>query len=170
MDPNANLPHFVMTPINVVCRGMAYPVLLIPITIRIIDLKQLIWQVFQVPILPERQELSCGQLLRDELTPQDYDIPPNAIIHVLVKIHVRICLSSQGPYYDYVVHEGTTMGNLKARLHADHGVVIENKVLRMNTTDHDDRTQLWAAGAVEGTELYLDDPRPRGRGRPRRGG
>ncbi|XP_021800423.1 uncharacterized protein LOC110744741 isoform X1 [Prunus avium] len=160
MDPDSNLPPANMR-IIVSWRG-AISTLEIPVATRIIEVKLLIWEALHVPVPADRQELSWeGQFLKDELTLQNYHIPPNASLTVFNKIEVKIYLEYSRFHFVYVVYDGTTVGELKAKLHADQGIDIEHKVLRMNGFDLDDRALLWAARVIEGTKLHLVEYRSR---------
>ncbi|XP_021800422.1 polyubiquitin 8-like [Prunus avium] len=131
-------------------------ILLISLATKIIGVKQLILEVLRIPFPVDRQELSWGgQFLRDELTLQDYNIPSETSIILLEKIKVTIYMEAGDIQYEYVIHDGTTIDQLKAKLQAEHDVVIENKVLRMGNAYLPDDAQLFAVGVVEGTTLYL---------------
>ncbi|ONH91728.1 hypothetical protein PRUPE_8G133600 [Prunus persica] len=74
MDPNFNFPQN-MT-INVLWRGGIYSGQ-IPVPARIFEVKLFISEVLHLPIQPDKLDLTWGmQFLRDELTLQDYQIPP----------------------------------------------------------------------------------------------
>ncbi|BFG41921.1 hypothetical protein CerSpe_281950 [Prunus speciosa] len=142
--------------INVLWRGVIYSGQ-IPVTARIFEVKLFISEVLHVPIQPDKQDLTWAmQFLRDELTLQDYQIPPYGTLIVLQKIRVTIYESEGGGfYYEYIVYDGISVRELKAKLHADLGVVVENKVLRMGNTDLNDHALLWVAGVEDGATLYL---------------
>ncbi|ONH89490.1 hypothetical protein PRUPE_I004800 [Prunus persica] len=127
-------------------------ILLVPMATRIIDVKLLISEVLRIPIPIDRQELSWeGQCLKDELTLQDYHIPPTAFLVIYKKIEVKIYLEFDGHCYVYVVFDGITVGELKAKLQTEQGVDIEHKVLWMVDNSYlDDHAQLLVAGDVEG--------------------
>ncbi|KAM1862879.1 hypothetical protein ACFX14_003282 [Malus domestica] len=70
------------------------------------------------------------------------NIPANATIHVFNKIKVGVYLATNRLYHEIVVYEGTSVGELKAKIHADYGVNIDHKVLCKGNDDLDDRTIL----------------------------
>ncbi|PQM42670.1 hypothetical protein Pyn_16126 [Prunus yedoensis var. nudiflora] len=111
------------------------------------------------PPNPTRQArpLTWGmQFLRNERTLQDYQIPPYGTLIVLQQIRVKIYDPEGGGfYYEYIVYDGIYVRELKAKLHADLGVVVENKVLRMGNTDLNNHALLWVAGVEDGDTLYL---------------
>ncbi|BBN70014.1 ubiquitin 9, partial [Prunus dulcis] len=109
-----------------------------------------------IPVPADRQELSWeGQVLMDELTLQNYHIPPNASLTVLTKIKVEIYVEYSRFYFVCEVHDGATVGELKAKVCAEQSIDVEHKVLRMNGFDLDDGALLWAATVMEGTKLHL---------------
>ncbi|KAL6270489.1 hypothetical protein ACE6H2_027400 [Prunus campanulata] len=138
-------------------------ILLVPMATRIIDVKLLISEVLHIPVPIDRQELSWeGQCLKDELTLQDYHIPPTAFLVIYKKIEVEIYLEFDGIRYVYVVFDGITVGELKAKLQTEQGVDIEHKVLWMMDNGYlDDHAQLLVAGVVEGAKLFLIEDKKR---------
>ncbi|VVA18262.1 PREDICTED: polyubiquitin-A [Prunus dulcis] len=138
-------------------------ILLVPMATRIMDVKLLISEVLRIPIPIDRQELSWeGQCLKDELTLQDYHIPPTAFLVIYKKIEVEIYLEFDGHRYVYVVFDGITVGELKAKLQTEQGVDIEDKVLWMVDNSYlDDHAQLLVAGVVEGAKLFLIEDKKR---------
>ncbi|KAI5314719.1 PREDICTED: polyubiquitin-A [Prunus dulcis] len=154
MDPNFNFPQN-MT-INVLWRGGIYSGQ-IPVPARIFEVKLFISEVLHLPIQPDKLDLTWGmQFLRDDLTLQDYQIPPYGTLIVLQKIRVTIYDPEGGGfYYEYIVYDGIYVRELKAKLHADLGVIVENKVLRMGNTDLNDHSLLWVVGVEDGAALYL---------------
>ncbi|ONH89488.1 hypothetical protein PRUPE_I004600 [Prunus persica] len=155
MDPDSNLPPANMR--IIVLRRGAISTLEIPVAARIIEVKVLICEALHIPVPADRQELSWeGQFLRDELTLQNYHIPPNASLTVLTKIKVEIYVEYSRFYYVCEVHDGATVGELKAKVCAEQSIIdVEHKVLRMNGFDLDDGALLWAATVMEGTKLHL---------------
>ncbi|KAI5314729.1 hypothetical protein L3X38_043905 [Prunus dulcis] len=154
MDPDSNLPPANMR-IIVLWRG-AISTLEIPVAARIIEVKLLICEALHIPVPVDRQELSWeGQVLMDELTLQNYHIPPNASLTVLTKIKVEIYVEYSRFYFVCEVHDGATVGELKAKVCAEQSIDVEHKVLRMNGFDLDDGALLWAATVMEGTKLHL---------------
>ncbi|KAM1306160.1 hypothetical protein ACFX2H_008585 [Malus domestica] len=146
--------------------------LVVPYSARIIEVKLLIsqtltfpvtadgpdlsWPGIVVPIAADRQELSWeGLVLEDQLTVQSYNIPANATILVFNKIKVGISIVANNLYCEVFVYHGTTVGELKAKIHADYGVDVAHKVVRKENRNLDDRATLWSARVVEGTVLLL---------------
>ncbi|RXH88087.1 hypothetical protein DVH24_042158 [Malus domestica] len=135
MDPNyfMNFDSLRETvEIKVIWQG-AMGALVVPFSARIIEVKLLILQTLNVPIAAERQELSWEG---------HNNIPANATIHVFNKIKVGVYLATNRLYHEIVVYEGTSVGELKAKIHADYGVNIDHKVLCKGNDDLDDRTIL----------------------------
>lgn len=163
---------FIYTKMNVIWQNIRIIVLWrgaissleIPVATRIIEVKLLICEALHIPVPADRQELSWeGQFLEDELTLQNYHIPPNASLTVLTKIEVKIYLEYSRFYYVCEVYDGNTVGELKAKLGAEQSIDdVEHKVLQMNGFDLDDRALLWAARVMEGTKLHLVEYQNRG--------
>jgi hypothetical protein len=141
---------------TITIRGLGFPHSLeIPGAAKIVDIK-LELERLMIDLTPERTDLTYnGQLLKDELTVQDYRITHGVTLLAFKKTLIWIKIDPIH-LYSLTVRDHVKVGELKEILHAEFGVDVEDKILQFpQGRNLDDRCYLSAYGIYDESELYL---------------
>ncbi|CAK7350995.1 unnamed protein product [Dovyalis caffra] len=144
--------------VKVIIDGTRIPVGL-PNDATVKDLKEAVHDVFNFYAVKNIELHFNGVVLENDTKLETYQVVNGSEISLRLLYTVGIVgKNPNGQYKRYEVraHLNNTVGELKQKLHVDHGLDITNMRFQMKPTSYlDDRTFLWANEITDSSDIYI---------------